>query len=334
MRHVQFILISISLFFLLQSSIVIAADTSKSMLGLDIRASDDGGAYVSMPGLEIDVQQRGAVLGKHRVPRVHSNKTFVSYANADLSGIDFRNKSLVGADFSNTNLNNVDFSGSDLTGANFKNADFTSIRFVRTNLSGVNFRNTNFSNCDISYANFTRADLSNADFSNTVGTGALFEGAILNNVDLSLLIRRVVQKQVLVRDVKRPLFTSAQTISRELRVAKRIDLTINFDFDSDRLTGEGVKQIAALAAALNTRELRGSHIVLEGHTDSVGDVLYNQGLSYRRASRALITLRDQYRVPSALLEAKGCGEERSIASNKTDLGRALNRRVTVINKGR
>ena len=72
-----------------------------------------------------------------------------------------------------------------------------------------------------------------------------------------------------------------------------------------------------------------SMVSVVGHTDSTGSALYNQRLSGRRAPAVRTVLRDGG-VPSARLVATGRGEDEPIASNLTDAGRALNRRVEIV----
>ncbi|MBI3180724.1 MAG: OmpA family protein [Myxococcales bacterium] len=68
---------------------------------------------------------------------------------------------------------------------------------------------------------------------------------------------------------------------------------------------------------------------IEGHTDERGGAEYNQSLSERRAiavRQALI----QRGVAAERLTAQGFGQSRPVASNKSQAGRALNRRVEFI----
>jgi outer membrane protein OmpA-like peptidoglycan-associated protein len=70
-------------------------------------------------------------------------------------------------------------------------------------------------------------------------------------------------------------------------------------------------------------------IVVEGHTDSVGDASFNQNLSEQRAlsvKNALIT----NGVATGQIKSKGLGEEFPVANNGTDAGRQQNRRVEII----
>jgi outer membrane protein OmpA-like peptidoglycan-associated protein len=67
-------------------------------------------------------------------------------------------------------------------------------------------------------------------------------------------------------------------------------------------------------------------IEVAGHTDSVGETAYNQGLSERRAGAVA-----QYLTSKGIKQERvitiGGGENHPVASNDTDAGRAQNRRV-------
>lgn len=66
--------------------------------------------------------------------------------------------------------------------------------------------------------------------------------------------------------------------------------------------------------------------VINGHTDSTGSAAYNQKLSEKRAVSVKNEIVKQG-ISAERLEAKGYGEEKPIASNKTREGRQKNRRV-------
>ena len=67
-------------------------------------------------------------------------------------------------------------------------------------------------------------------------------------------------------------------------------------------------------------------IVVAGHTDSRGSDSYNQGLSERRAQSVADYLLGK-NVVEARIDTVGFGERNPIATNDTDQGRSLNRRV-------
>jgi len=69
-------------------------------------------------------------------------------------------------------------------------------------------------------------------------------------------------------------------------------------------------------------------VEIQGHTDSVGKAAYNLKLSQHRAETVLSYLVSDG-VSADQLTAKGYGETQPVASNKTDDGRAKNRRVVM-----
>lgn len=102
---------------------------------------------------------------------------------------------------------------------------------------------------------------------------------------------------------------------------------VHFKFDKATLTPEAKAILDKAAGLLNTQK----SVVVEvaGHTDSVGSEECNQGLSERRA----ISVRDYLEsqgISATRLTARGCGETQPVASNDTDAGQALNRRVQLI----
>jgi outer membrane protein OmpA-like peptidoglycan-associated protein len=114
------------------------------------------------------------------------------------------------------------------------------------------------------------------------------------------------------------------------RVGEGITVTfpdgLLFGFDSDRLTTAAADNLRRFAASLikypNTRTL------IVGHTDSDGTAAYNMDLSDRRAQSAASFLTGEGVDPSRISTA-GRGEVEPIATNATDAGRQLNRRVEV-----
>ena len=63
----------------------------------------------------------------------------------------------------------------------------------------------------------------------------------------------------------------------------RINLTVNFEFDSASLTNDGILTLQALGEALKDPRLRNMRFQIAGHTDLRGTAAYNLDLSQRRA---------------------------------------------------
>ncbi len=82
------------------------------------------------------------------------------------------------------------------------------------------------------------------------------------------------------------------------------------------------------SVALVLDEYEKTLVDVMGHTDSTGSAEYNVDLSLRRASSVAQYLVSQG-IDQRRLLVKGFGEERPIATNETEAGRAQNRRVEI-----
>lgn len=71
----------------------------------------------------------------------------------------------------------------------------------------------------------------------------------------------------------------------------------------------------------------GFHVQVDGHTDSKGKPASNLKLSEDRAKAVVTYLVDKKKVDASRLTSKGWGDTQPIADNKTEAGRAKNRRV-------
>ncbi len=76
----------------------------------------------------------------------------------------------------------------------------------------------------------------------------------------------------------------------------------------------------------------GLHLSVEGYTDSVGTVAFNQTLSEQRANAVRDYLVQQGLDPTSIT-ATGFGEANPVASNDNAAGRQQNRRVEIIISG-
>jgi OmpA-OmpF porin, OOP family len=102
---------------------------------------------------------------------------------------------------------------------------------------------------------------------------------------------------------------------------------LNFDSATTHLTPESdatVSNLISIMKCYPTMKVR-----LEGHTDSTGDASANKTLSLDRAN-AVKDLIAQAGVDPSRMDSGGWGQEKPIASNDTDEGRAMNRRTELI----
>ena len=84
--------------------------------------------------------------------------------------------------------------------------------------------------------------------------------------------------------------------------------------------------ILSQVAELMKKHPKINKVRIEGHTDDTGGIQFNQKLSQERAEAVQMHLIG-LGITSNRLEAVGYGDKRPIASNDTDEGKALNRRV-------
>ena len=109
----------------------------------------------------------------------------------------------------------------------------------------------------------------------------------------------------------------------------KIDLEINFDYNSDRISARSLPSVQALGRALANPGLRGSTFIVAGHTDAAGGDAYNQDLSERRADSIKHYLVDKSGIAAADLVTVGYGKTR-LKDPDHPLAE-VNRRVQVVN---
>jgi outer membrane protein OmpA-like peptidoglycan-associated protein len=111
-----------------------------------------------------------------------------------------------------------------------------------------------------------------------------------------------------------------------LKVGMSITLRgIYFDFDKSTIKPESRPALEDAAKML--KENPTISVEIQGHTDSKGSDSYNLTLSDQRAASVVTYLVTNLGIDQSRLTSKGYGESMPIATNDTDAGRALNRRV-------
>ncbi|MBN2466058.1 OmpA family protein [candidate division WOR-3 bacterium] len=117
-----------------------------------------------------------------------------------------------------------------------------------------------------------------------------------------------------------------------LKVGMSITLQgIYFDFDQATIKPESKPALDAAARMLNENPT--INVEIQGHTDSKGSDSYNLSLSDRRAAAVVTYLVQILGIDMSRLTSRGYGEGMPIATNDTDAGRALNRRVEFVITG-
>jgi len=116
------------------------------------------------------------------------------------------------------------------------------------------------------------------------------------------------------------------TLLRKRRI--EVKTAIHFEADRWRVLADSYLVLDEVADVL-LRNPQIGQLRVEGHTDDVGDAAANKLLSENRA-RAIVDYLIGHGVDASRLQAVGYGQERPIASIKTNAGRTRNRRVDFV----
>jgi outer membrane protein OmpA-like peptidoglycan-associated protein len=108
-----------------------------------------------------------------------------------------------------------------------------------------------------------------------------------------------------------------------------IDIEINFDFRSAKISRSTASVVNTLGKALSSPDLKGTTFVLAGHTDGKGSSPYNQELSEKRVDTVKNYLISHFKLPPTSLVAVGYGKTK--LKNENDPFGPENRRVQIVN---
>ena len=107
------------------------------------------------------------------------------------------------------------------------------------------------------------------------------------------------------------------------------DEEVQFGVDAAYLSEPAKAALSDLAAALK-QENANIYLEIQGHTDSTGSAEYNLKLGERRAEAVRSHMNGDHQIPLHRMSVISYGEDRPIADNSTAVGRAQNRRVTLV----
>jgi OmpA-OmpF porin, OOP family len=163
------------------------------------------------------------------------------------------------------------------------------------------------------------SNVPNADFARTTSLSFRFADNVTGQLAQPPLITDIV-----VAASKVSLYDALLSGDR---VATR---GIQFDTGRDRVRPESSGTLAEIAAVLRQNaEIR---LLIEGHTDGVGDATTNRTLSEARAAAVKDALVSHYGIASARLETVGLGASAPVADDATPEGRQQNRRVELVRR--
>jgi len=124
------------------------------------------------------------------------------------------------------------------------------------------------------------------------------------------------------RDI-RALFSEALAI----QPPPPLHFILYFEKDSSRLDSNSLNQMADILAAIQERG--STYISVVGHADTLGDKLYNQNLSMRRAA-AVRDLLIQKGVKESFVDVTSHGEKNLLIQTGDNVAEPKNRRVEVV----
>ena len=127
------------------------------------------------------------------------------------------------------------------------------------------------------------------------------------------------------------LSSGGRKLTDEETLRINFDSDILFAIDSATLSEPSKYNLDEFAQVM--RAYPKTAILIQGHTDSSGSEEYNMTLSERRAQSVFnhLALRE---VAPDRMAAIGYGEGYPVADNATAAGRALNRRVSILVRGK
>ena len=103
---------------------------------------------------------------------------------------------------------------------------------------------------------------------------------------------------------------------------------IQFNVESATLQSDPTATLEAIVSVLNNNPSLSMYVV--GHTDNQGTYDYNLSLSRKRAVSVVEALTEKHGIVAKRLKALGVGPAAPIASNRSEEGQAMNRRVELV----
>lgn len=147
-------------------------------------------------------------------------------------------------------------------------------------------------------------------------------GAVKPNIAVSVLDAKPMETGNMV-------FVDAAAMREAMDATGRVALYgIYFDTGKAELRPESSRQLAEIAALLKGRPAL--KVLVVGHTDNQGGFDYNMDLSRLRAAAVTGALNSRHAVPAARLKPVGVGMASPVDTNRTEEGRAKNRRVEIV----
>ncbi len=147
-----------------------------------------------------------------------------------------------------------------------------------------------------------------------------------SQINYDIALEQAKLEEAFGKDVK-----VEQVVTEDGRRAFKIvfENQILFEFGKSTLNAQAIKYIEQVAEAL--KKLPSTNVIIKGYTDNVGTLEANQRVSNRRAKVVSDRL-TLLGISASRLTSQGVPLADYVASNETEEGRALNRRVEIVIK--
>jgi outer membrane protein OmpA-like peptidoglycan-associated protein len=138
------------------------------------------------------------------------------------------------------------------------------------------------------------------------------------NISLTILEQKAMEQEITANDMWEALQKDGF-----------ITLYVNFDTNKATIKPESKGIIDQIVELMKSQS--NLNISIEGHTDSQGSPAANKTLSLNRA-KSVIKAMSVGGINQSRMIAVGWGQEKPVADNRTEEGRAKNRRVEIVKK--
>jgi outer membrane protein OmpA-like peptidoglycan-associated protein len=120
-----------------------------------------------------------------------------------------------------------------------------------------------------------------------------------------------------------------EKVLEEIKDQPSVSVRVLFEYNSAKLTPQGMATLQTLGKALQDPRLSGARFLIAGHTDARGSDEYNQKLSESRANAVREHLTQTFRISPDKLSSIGFGRKKP--ADPAHPEEAVNRRVEVVN---
>jgi outer membrane protein OmpA-like peptidoglycan-associated protein len=149
--------------------------------------------------------------------------------------------------------------------------------------------------------------------------------SILNDDPRSVVLMDIFLEKAEIAQLNQEIAEATEPVKEPFKVGESIILrNIYFDFDKATLRPQSIEELDHLYQFLVNNPT--AIVEISAHTDRIGSYEYNINLSKRRA-QAVVDYLINKGIDSKRLITKGYGFTKPVATNLTEEGRQLNRRV-------